>query len=376
METLIVKKPLERPDYVFYHTPTTDELRQRAVQAMRDFLSIQWTTHKKIAHNKTGPVSGKRFIYEPNVIYAGLPYTNGGKGLFQFYEFYEQDTGKLHFYKDGVTFNEDIGGTCACGVIWSLSTVCHTLGGKYINFWMTPKYGFVPVGDLKISDTIEEYRMYHTSRIIEENGLDCVLDAYCKIQPADAVTSSPNDHTMMCIDYPHVEKDDKGKIDLDNSYVMIQDQRGGMKAGFFDKRMDDDLIHYSGRTEFKYTFRMLLDEFYIPVTAKEFLGLEPYQRADVRFSETDCATREALAQGTVTCNYPMAVIKLMLTKRNGVRVMADRYMFDRGDPHSGLARAFPMSRMAEAISAADGVKLEIEVTASNGEIMIPAAITL
>jgi len=376
MDSYMVPNPMPRPDYVFYHTPTTDELRQRAVQAIKDFLSIQWRTHKKIAHSKTGAVAHKRFIYEADNIYAGLPYADGGKGLFQFYEYYDQETGRLKFYEDGVSFNLNIGGTCACGVCWSLATVCHTIGGKYVNFWMTPKYGYIPIGNMHINDDIEEYREYHTSRIIEENGVDVVIDAYTKIQPADAVTSSPKDHTMMCIDYPHVEKAEDGTIDLDKSYVMIADQRGGSGVGFYDKRQDDDLIHYSGRTEFKYTFKMLLNEFYIPVTTKEFMGLEPYQRADVQFTVPNCTTKEQLASGSVTCNYPMAVVKLMLVKGNGERVMVDRYMFNRLDPHSGLARCYPMSNMAETIAAAEGKYLELEVTASNGEIIVPVRIEL
>lgn len=371
-----VPHPMERPDYAFYHNPTVDEMRQRAIAAMKDLLSIQWTTHKKIAHSKTGAVAGKRFIYEPYITHAGLPYTNGGKGLFQFMEFYDQETGRLQFYGTPEEFNDLIGCTCAGGVMWGLSSVCHTLTGKFINFSMTPKFGCFPVGDYKIDPEIENYRDYHTSRIIEENGVDLIIDAYTKIQPADAVTSSPYDHTMMCIDYPVVERTEDGKIDLEKSYVMIQDQRGGFKMGFYDVREGDDLIHYSGRTEFKYTFAMLLKESYIPVTPKEFLGQEPYERAHVAFSHPNCTTKEQLIAGTVTSNYPMAVIKLNLIQNNGHRIMLDRYMFDRIDPYTGLARSFPLERIADAICTAQGRALEIEVTASNGEIVIPVTIPL
>ena len=95
MDRYTVPKPMPRPDYVFYHTPTVDEMRQRAVQAIKDFLSIQWRTHTKIAHSKRGAVSHKRFIYEADNTYCGLPYADGGKGLFQFYEFYDEETGRV-----------------------------------------------------------------------------------------------------------------------------------------------------------------------------------------------------------------------------------------------------------------------------------------
>ena len=367
---------MERPDYTFYQTPTTEELRKRAMQALRDFLSVQWRTHKKIAHSKNGAVSHKRFIYEADNTYAGVPYTDAGKGLFQFLEFYDEQTGRLQFYGDGAAFNENIGGTCACGVCWSLSTVSHSLYGCFINFWMTPKNGYIPVGGYKAPTDVEDYRNYHTSRIIEDNGEETMLECYTKIQPADAVCSSTRDHTMMCIDYPHVERDENGKIDRENSYVIISDQCGGSGVGFYDHRVEDDLIHYSGRTEQKFTFAALLKACYIPVTIPEFTGAEPYERANIRFSGDACTSKEDLLKGSVLCNYPMAVIKLMLTKANGHRVMIDRYMVNRRDPHNGLARCFPMERMAEAIQNAQGQKLEVEVTASNGEIVIPVSFAL
>lgn len=371
-----VPNPMERPDYTFYHTPTVNEMRLRAIQAMKDLLSVQWCTHRKIAHSKTGAVSGKRFIYEAHITHAGLPYSNGGKGLFQFMEFYDQQTGMLQFYGTPEEFNDMIGCTCAGGVMWGLSSVCHTLNGRFINFCMTPKFGCFPVGNYHIDPEIENYREYQTSRIINENGIELIIDAYTKIQPADAVTSSDKDHTMMCIDYPVVVHSQDGKIDLDSSYVMVQDQRGGFKEGFYTVRNGDDLIHYSGRTEFKYTFRMLLNEFYIPLTTKEFMGQEPYERAMVSFSDSHCTTRQQLIAGSVTSNYPMAIIKLNLVKNNGLKVMVDRYMFDRIDPYNGLARNFPMARMAQTIENAQGRSLEVEVTAPNGEVIIPVTISL
>lgn len=375
MHDTFVPNPMPRPDYTFYHTPSIDEMRQRAITAMKDLLSIQWTVHKKIAHSKSGAVSGKRFIYEANVTHAGLPYTNGGKGLFQFMEFYDNETGRLKFYGSPEEFNDLIGCTCAGGVMWGLSSVCHSLNGRFINFCMTPKFGCFPVGGYHIDPNIENLRDYQTSRIIQENGIPAIIDAYTKIQPADAVTSSDKDHTMMCIDYPVVEYTENGQIDTEKSYVMIQDQRGGFKQGFYDVRDGDDLLHYSGRTEFKYTFKMLLNEFYIPLTTKEFMGTEPYERANITF-DGYASSRETLIGGTVRSNYPMAIIKLILTQNNGYKVMIDRYLFDRIDPYTGLARAFPMDKMASAIRSAQGRTLEVEVTASNGEVIIPVSISL
>lgn len=375
METMLVKKPMQRPDYVFYHEPTVMEMRMRAVQAINDFLSIKWTTHKKIAHNKKGAVSHKRFIYDANTIHAGLPYADGGKGLFQFYEFYNPTNGRLDFFGTPEEFNENIGGTCGCGVVWSWATVCHSLNCIYANYYMTPLNGCYPVSGYKIPEDIDHYKEYGTDKIIEDNGVDRIIEAYTKIQPADAVCTSPKDHTMMCIDYPVVERDENGNIDIEKSYVMIADQRGGLGVDFYVKREEDDLIHYSGRTDFKYTFKMLLNEYYIPVTPKEFTGEIPYERAKVGIT-AECTTKEDLITASVTSNYPMAVIKLIVTRKNGYKEMVGRYIFNRVDPHSGLARNYPLEKLADEINSAEGKKLEVEVTTSNGEVITVASIDL
>lgn len=370
-----VPSPKKRPDYVFYDTPTVDQMRARAVLALQDFLSIQWRTHQKIAHNKKGAVSRKRFIYEAENLYAGLPYTDAGMGLFQFLEYYDEESGRLRFYGDGQDFNHKIGGTCACGVCWSLATVCSSVSGCFINFYMTPKNGYFPVGDFKIPEDLDDYRNYHTSRIIEEAGIDTILEAYAQVLPADAVTSSDRDHTMMVIEAPTVVRDKNGRIDPEKSTVVIADQQGGKGDGFYDVRCEDDIIHYSGRIRFSYTFAALLKMRYIPVTPAEFLGKKPYERARVTLDGAADSIDELLKL-TVSTNYPMAVIKVLLERGNGHVTPAAFYHFNRRDPHSGLARAFPLARFAEELKGVEGKSLTVEVTCSNGEILRPVTFAL
>lgn len=370
-----VPSPMTRPDYTFDHQPTAEELRARAVQALQDFLNIQWRTHQKIAHSKVGAVSHKRFIYEEGNTYAGIPYTDAGMGLFQFYEYYDEETGRLKFYGDGVEFNKSIGGTCACGVCWSLATVCSSVSGRFINFYMTPKNGYYPVGDFTVPADLDDYRNHHTSEIIAECGANTILEAYAKTLPGDAVCSSTKDHTMMIIEKPEVLRDEKGVILPEESILTIADQCGGNGAGFYDERVEDDLLHHLGRTRFRFTFAQLLKMSYIPVSPAEFQGKKPYERAKVTLTAQP-STREELIQTEILSNYPMAVVKLVLEKENGHRVLLDRYCFNRNDPHSGLARRFPLERMKDAVLAAEGKAVHLEVTASNGEILRPVVVAL
>ncbi len=367
-----VPNPFVRPDYVFYNEPTVEEMRQRAVQALHDFLSIQWKSHQTIAHNKKGAVSRKRFIYEKENVYAGLPYTDAGMGLFQFLEYYDEETGRLRFYGDGQTFNANLGGTCACGVCWSLATVCSSVSGCFINFFMTPKNGYFPVGDFSIPEDLDDYRNYHTDKIIEDAGEEAILEGYAKAQPADAVTSSIKDHTMMIIKAPTVVRDENGKLDPEKSTLVIADQQGGKGDGFYDARVEDNLIHYSGRISHTFTFAQLLNMCYIPVTPAEFLGKRPYERGKIILEGEE----NSLSGITVCSNYPMAVIKILLEERNGHIQNIAFYHFNRRDPHSGLARAFPLSRFESAIQAAQGKSLTVEVTLSNGEVFRPIHIKL
>ena len=370
-----VPSPMIRPDYSFTHTPTVEEMRARAVQALQDFLSIQWRTHQKIAHSKNGAVSHKRFIYEADNTYAGIPYTDAGMGLFQFYEYYDEQTGRLRFYGDGVEFNRKIGGTCACGVCWSLATVCSSVSGRFINFYMTPKNGYYPVGDFTVPEDLDDYRNHHTSKIIAEFGEETILEAYTKTHPGDALCSSDKDHTMMIIAEPEVVRDENGKILPEQSALIIADQQGGKGVGFYDERMGDDLIHHLGRTQFRYSFAQLLKMFYIPVSPAEFQGKKPYERAKVTLTLSP-KSREELLGAEILSNYPMALVKLILEQENGHRVLLDRYCFNRNDPHSGLARRFPLERMKDALLSAQGKAIYLEVTASNGEVLRPVSVHL
>lgn len=371
-----VPSPMTRPDYTFEGTPTVEEMRARAVQAIQDFLNIQWRTHQKIAHSKVGAVSHKRFIYEAENTYAGIPYTDAGMGLFQFYEYYDEETGRLKFYGDGVEFNKTVGGTCACGVCWSLATVCSSVSGCFINFYMTPKNGYYPVGDFKIPEDLDDYRNgCHTSAIIAEYGAETILEAYTKTRPGDALCSSDKDHTMMIIEEPEVVRDENGRIIPDQSALIIADQQGGKGVGFYDERVEDELLHHLGRTRFRYPFDQLLKMCYIPVSPAEFQGKKPYERAKITLT-LNPTTREELAKTEVLSNYPMAIVKLYLEQENGHRTLLDRYCFNRRDPHSGLARRYPLERMKDAILAAEGKAILLEVTASNGEVLRPVEIKL
>ena len=385
-ELYAVTDPMEYPVYTFDHEPTTDELRQTAVQAMRDMLSIQWSTPTYFAYQKTGAVSGKKFSHVPGYTYCGLPYTNGDSAIYSWFEFYDQETGMLYFDGDGMELNQVLGNTCTGSIMWGWATVCDGLTGIYDNFHMTPMWGCLPVGNYKTQYGIDIFAQYSTAQIIDDNGAEVMLECYAQMLPADAVASYPQDHGMMIIEAPVVVRNDDGSINAAESYVMIQDQRAGTGQLFYEVEENGEMHYYSGRTSYKYTFERLLNEDYIPVTAAEFVGTDPYKVPTVEHKPNteQVTTLDELLSGTLECNFPMVIIKLMATDEAGNDIMVHRIFLDKMDNRDGLCRKYNVNDIKyelqntnynDLLETGKTYTFRFDITVSNGEVYTPAQVT-
>ena len=386
-ELYAVTDPLEYPVYAYDHEPTTDELRQTAVQAMKDMLSIQWSTPTYFAYQKTGAVSGKKFSHVPGYTYCGLPYTNGDSAIYSWYEFYDQETGMLYFEGDGMELNQVLGNTCTGSIMWGWATVCDGLTGIYDNFHMTPMWGCLPVGNYKTQYGIDTFNQYSTAQIIDDNGDEVMLECYAQMLPADAVASQPQDHGMMIISVPVVVRNSDGSINAEESYVYIQDQRAGTGQLFYEVEEDGEMHYYSGRTSYKYTFARLLSEDYIPVTTAEFIGTDPYKPPTVEHKPTnpEYTTVEEMLKGTMECNFPMCILKLIATDEEGNETLLHRVMLDKVDNRNGICRKYNLSDFAYGMKDNGGMELleagktytvRMDITVSNGEIFTPCQVTV
>ena len=366
-----VPSPMKYPDYTFTEAPTTDMLRSMAIKGMYDLLSIQWHTEEEISYRKTGPVSGKHFVHLPENTYAGTIYTNASTGLFQFMEFYDQTTGCLSYTGTG-RMKEAIGNSCADSLLWGWSTVCNSITGGFFPNTMVYKNGYIPVGNYTYDYTISTYTKLPTYKIIEDNGQDVILAAYTMVQPADALVSSSDNHAMMAIAAPHIEYTPSGQIDLQNSYITIQDQRGGNGTGFYDQIIDGHVYHYSGRTSFNFTFEDLLNKHYIPVTTAEFIGTDAYEKATVSIDKASCSNISDLLGAQVSSNYPLAVIRVIVTDKNNNESVIDRVLFSAAGS-SGIPRSYSLKKINALTEFNDsqynkaGNKLRLEVIVSTGE---------
>ena len=371
-----VPNPMVYPDYTFDEEPDATQMRQTAVKAMRDILSIQWCTKKEIRYRKTGPVSNKEFLHEPGNTYAGLLYSNASSGIFQYFEYYNLQTGCLEYPGTADEMKLDLGCSCADSLLWGWSTVCNSVTGGFYPVMMVPANGYLPVGDYTIPEKIKSYNEMPSYAIIENTPKDVMLDAYSKTLPADALISNSDNHAMMVIEAPVVVHKSNGEIDAENSYLMIQDQRAGGTASHKEV-VNGETIAYNGRISAKYTFQKLYEEDYIPVTAKEFIGEKSYDKAAVTVSNPNCKSLSELKDITVESNYPLAVINIIGEDASGKTSVLSRTLFGGSSMH-GVPRSYQLAdnKELENLTTENGCTVKLEVVLSTGERFYPIEFTI
>jgi len=371
-----VPDPLPYPDYTFDSAPSIERLRATAVRAMRDLLTIQWSTATDISYYKTGPINSKNFQHAKDTLYGGTLYSSASTGIFQFFEYYNQETGRLEYPGTSDELKQELGSSCADALIWSLCTVSCTINGAFYPSTMVQKNGFLPVGGYTYDESVTSFYKLPTQNIVEQNGKDVMLEAYAQVQAADAFVSTPDDHGIMVISRPYVQRDENGKIIPEESYVYIQDQRGGAGAGFYEEKVGSHIVRYSGRTKAKYTFAELYNKAYIPVAPAEFLGIKEYENAYVKVSEGPCTTLEELLQLQVESNYPIAVVNVIVADSFGNKTVIDRELTG-GDKVGGPPRVIALNQLAALTEFAQSEYnvpsyiLQIEVVTSTGERFLP-----
>lgn len=380
-EDFAVPSPMTTPVYTFDHEPTPEELRETAVRAMRDLLSIQWCTDIEIAYYKSGPLSDKRFEHLPNNIYAGTIYSNASTGLFQFMEFYDQETGNFSYPEPVYKMKEALGNSCADSLLWGYSAVCNSIQGGYYPATMVYANGYIPVGDYSINRDVKSYVQTPSNQIIERNGEDKILYCYTQVQMADALISSTANHAMMAIGPAYVVYHDDGTVNVAESYIPIQDQRAGDGNGFYDQNIGGNVIHYSGRTSYNFSFAELLEKHYIPVTTAEFIGKKPYEKATVTLDNPNFTNLTEFLNTTVTSNYPLAVLRVTLIDTEGHENVLTRELFG-GKEETGVPRSYAFKDMNDLniyknpLPGMEGYTIRVEVIVSTGEEFQLAELTI
>ncbi len=359
-KTFSVPQPMEHKEYTYDHAPTPQELRQTALEAMRDQLTVQWCVDRHYEYRKKGSVKGKLFWHDPQMVFSGLPYSNGDGGLPQFMDFYNHETGMVILPGEPQEMNDLIGNSCAGSICCGWNTVCDSLYGYQSTMVMTPKNGYLPVGPYKTDYEVKTFSDHRTNVICEENGETVMFESYACLQLADALTSNADDHAIMVITAPTVVRKEDGSIDPEESYVEIQDQRGGKGKGFYEIQEGENTLYRSGRTWAKYTFADLYRLGYLPVTTKEFLGIKSWNPAWVSLDKPDA---ERLEDVSVVSNYPICSLRLYGTSQTGEARLIERIGLNKYDIDSGLARMYPVSNLIlPDLTGYTDLRLEVTVS--------------
>ena len=355
--------------------PETEELRQMAVKAMRDLLSIQWTPSEQLDYYNTAG-RDKQFAYVPGTIYGGVLYSGSSTGLLHFMEFYDQETGVLTYPGTPDELRKNIGTGCADSLLWSWATVSNSFNCGYYPSQMVYKNGFLPVGSYTYDKNIASFYYLPTQNIIKNNGQKVMLESYAQMLPADALISSTVDHAIMVIEKPTVVRNGDGTVAMDASYVYIQDQRGGTSKGFLEEIVDGKTVQFNSARRLKMTFRELYEKNYIPITVAEFTGEKAYEHASVTLTTGACSTLEQAKAAIIEANYPIAVLRLVVTDNAGTETVLDRVLIHSSTPE-GPARSYNTANWAalQEVTAGSYQKLRIEVLVSTGQVLTPIDIT-
>lgn len=372
-EQLRVPSPMQYPDYRVSADASPRQLRQMAVKAMEDMLSIQWTADHYLAHKRQNPKIDVTFEYHPGQLFAGTPYCNAGMHFVAWFEFYDTNTGVFSYPGDGEQMNKSVSTTCARSVIHAWYTVANSITDPGSSYYMNPYYNYIPVGGYRIDPAIQDLREYQSDRIIADNGHDVMLGCLSQVQMADTLVTNPGQHVIMAKEDAYTVYRPDGSIDPEESYIIIQDQRGGKKTGWYERDYNGVKINATGRVRMKYTFAYLLQHSYIPFTCAEFQGTKPYEAPWVTCKA--CKDIKALETARLESNYPMPVIKLVAEDESGNQTLLARVLnkcLDRHYDLSGLTSQLSAQTLAEN----EGKLVKLIVTVPNAQRFTPVSFVL
>ena len=378
------------PEYVFDHEPTIDEMRATAVDLMRKALTVEWYTPEEFEVSTS--ISTTKFTrYER---YAGIPYTGPNTSIYAFLDYLNLKTGRLLSDKLaadqnaelGSAFTRTIGSSCSGTAGWALLSVANSIHGVFQCYYMVYKNGWIPLGDytydLETPSFGKPDSKAFTDDIVKQYGDQKMYECYALLKPADVVVWQDHvkmGHTMMATEDAVVVRNADGSVNGEESYVIIQDQRPG---GF--EQIDEetgDKYHAQGRIDYKYTFKRLFEEAYIPMTIAEFQGTKAYEFPEVKLNTDKEIKSPDDLNGTaivrVESNYPLATIALFArNKATGEKIRLSVREFSRAEVADGTASHFSLKGFAAPVKRtgvleSGDYEVTIEARTPNGQIFTP-----
>lgn len=296
--------------------------RDTVEQYMRKNASVIWRAKEDMSYE----IEGKVYKIQEGCLYQGVPYTYAGGTMESFLEFAGEPDEKGIYTVSGLESEAlsnsgdiaRIGNDCSSAVILAWSRIGANVTGIRTK-QMTPKNGFIPVGDYEVDREIEEF--VNTKTIILENGEETIYKAYAQTQKGDClVFRSGYGHALMVVSVD-VVYDADGNIDGDKSKVTILEQSRGhiQKNASYEHETLGETVYVIGGVDIKYSFSVLAKQGYIPVTCKELIDPAPVEEPVVTDSET-VFNKDTILAGEISSNWFIDAATLTITDSEGAVV--------------------------------------------------------
>lgn len=293
------------------------KLRERVVQAMYDMGTVEWTVSQPLYHSCTCSLAVCHGVFQVGVPHIGMPYTHKGGSLARFrYCLDENGVVKDWLYDlekfDG--FDMYMGNDCSTAIQNAWATIGNSFNFKGC-YYQLPylNMGCIPVGDWEWNRPPADSRHY-TQVYMTTTGEERMYEAYAKLRKGDSVVHivAEGGHTRMVAEDAVVVRDENGRIDPNNSYVITHEQ-GGVTVQV-------EPYHTSWGINCRYTFSALWEEDSVPVTIQELVdGTYDEPKAELK---DGAEGRMGLVTGNVTANYFLDSVSMEITDESGKAVFS------------------------------------------------------
>ena len=319
-ELMLVRDNTREPEQ-----PHIQEKRQKVVDNMDAMALIQWRPRNDMVHSCTCQLGVCHGTFKSDFQYFGPPYNHKGSSLYRMqYSIDEEGYLKpfVEYAGDLDGYDIYIGSDCSSATLQAYLTV-----GAEVWFAQTQnenpfftEYGTYKVGPYETQVGQDKYTNgRETKRIRDYNGEEVMYESYAQVRMGDGVVywNDGYGHSRVCVSDAVVVRDENGKINPDYSYIEMTEQ--GVET------IDDIAKTYtSWRYHWKYTFANLYKGYYVPFTIKEFMTGE-FEEIDCKLENGSTDSRWSLTTGTITCNYSIDSVTMVLTDASGKEVFNHRY---------------------------------------------------
>lgn len=320
-EIMLVRDNSREPE-----KPHIQEKRQKVVDNMDAMALAEWRPRNDMVHSCTCQLGICHGTFKADYQYFGPPYNHKASSLYRM-QYCVDEEGYL---KPFVEYADDldgydlyIGSDCSSATLQALLTV-----GTEVWFTQTQnenpywdEYGTYAVGPYETQVGQDKYTNgRETKRIRDYNGEEVMYESYAQVRLGDCVVywDDGYGHSRVCASDAVVVRDENGKIHPDYSYIEMTEQ--GVET------IDDIAKTYtSWRYHWKYTFANLYKGYYVPFTIKEFMTGE-FEEIDLKYENGSSDSRWSLTAGTITCNYSIDSVSMLIKDEEG-NVVFDHRLF-------------------------------------------------